>query len=98
MISSGLHKTRGFGYGTSMSTVQEIEAAVQQLAPAELAQLREWLDEYCEERLELTAEEAGKLNAWADNERTAQRSQVFESPATYTAQVRAKRTHLGKPQ
>lgn len=98
MMLARLHKPRGFGYGTSMTTVQEIEAAVQQLTPAELAQLRSWLDEYCEERLELTAEEAGKLNAWADNERTAQRTQVFESPATYAAQVRAKRSRQGKPQ
>ena len=37
-----------------MSTLQEIEAAVPKLVPAELVKLRAWLDEFCEDQLELT--------------------------------------------
>ena len=37
-----------------MSTLQEIEAAVPKLSPTELAKLQAWLDDYCEEHLELT--------------------------------------------
>ena len=94
----GLHKLQRFGYRTAMSTVQEIEAAVQRLSPEELAQLRAWLEDYCEERLELTAEEVGKLNAWADKERASGCTRVSESPAAYAAQARAKRTRRGKSQ
>ena len=71
----------------AMSTIQQIEAAVQRLSPAELAELRAWLEGYCEEQLELTATEAGKLNAWADKERAAGRTKVFESSAAYVAQA-----------
>jgi hypothetical protein len=79
-----------------MSTVEKIEAAVQRLSPAELAELRAWLEGYCEQRLELTTTEAGKLNAWADKERAGGRTKVFESPAAYAAQVRAKRSGKAK--
>ena len=37
-----------------ISTVQEIQAAVPKLAPQELAKLREWLEDFCEHRLELS--------------------------------------------
>jgi t-SNARE complex subunit (syntaxin) len=37
-----------------MSTVQEIEAAIPKLSPAEIARLRDWLDELVEQQLELT--------------------------------------------
>ena len=37
-----------------MSTLQEIEAAVPKLTAAELARLRAWLDEFCEDQLDLT--------------------------------------------
>jgi hypothetical protein len=37
-----------------MSTVQEIEAAIPKLSLQELAELRAWLDDYAEQRLELT--------------------------------------------
>jgi len=75
-----------------MSTIQQIEAAVQRLSPAELTELRAWLDGYCEEQLELTAAEAVKLDAWADKERTTGRTKVHESPAAYVAHLRAKRS------
>ena len=79
-----------------MSTIQQIEAAVQRLAPAELMELRAWLEDYCEEQLELTAAEIGKLNTWADKERAAGRTKVFESPAAYVAQLRAKQAAKAK--
>lgn len=37
-----------------MSTLQEIEAAVPRLSPREVAELRAWLDDFCEDQLELT--------------------------------------------
>lgn len=39
-----------------MSTVAEIEAAIQRLSPEEAAELREWLEDWLEDRLELTPE------------------------------------------
>jgi len=44
-----------------------------------------------EPELELSAAEARKLNAWADDERAAGRTRVFESPE-YAAHVRAQRS------
>jgi hypothetical protein len=37
-----------------MSTVKEIEAAIPRLTRAEVEQLREWIDNYLEDQLELT--------------------------------------------
>ena len=45
-----------------MSTVQEIEAAIPKLSPAELEQLRVWFEDYLEDHLELTAEVKAKLD------------------------------------
>jgi hypothetical protein len=45
-----------------MSTLQEIEAAVPKLSPKELAELRAWLDEFCEDHLELTEEVKRELD------------------------------------
>jgi len=36
--------------------------------------------------LKLSAEEARKLNVWADKERAAGRTKVFESPSAYVGQ------------
>ena len=44
-----------------MSTVQEIQAAIPKLSARELADLKEWLDEFCEDQLELTEEVKAKL-------------------------------------
>ena len=46
--------------------------------------------------LELSAAEARKLNAWADAERAAGRTKVFESPAEYVAHTRAKPARKSK--
>lgn len=45
-----------------MSTVQEIEAAIPKLSPAELERLRVWFEDYLEDHLELTAEVTAKLD------------------------------------
>ena len=37
-----------------MSTLQEIESAVLKLTPKEVAELRAWLEDFCEDKLELT--------------------------------------------
>ncbi len=45
-----------------MSTVQEIEAALPRLSRAEIEQIRAWIDDYLEERLELTDEVKARLD------------------------------------
>ena len=44
-----------------MSTVQEIQAAILRLSTEELADLKQWLDEFFEDQLELTEEVKAKL-------------------------------------
>jgi hypothetical protein len=45
-----------------MSTVQEIEAAIQQLSRSELQELREWFEIYLEDYLELTDDVKASLD------------------------------------
>jgi hypothetical protein len=39
-----------------MSRVEQIEAELEKLSAAELREVRDWLDEFVEDRLEFTAE------------------------------------------
>jgi hypothetical protein len=48
-------------YVIRVSTIQEIEAAIPRLTRAEVEQLREWIDEYLEDQLELTEEVQARL-------------------------------------
>jgi hypothetical protein len=45
-----------------MSTLQEIENAIPKLKPADIARLQAWLDDYCEDHLELTDEVKAAVN------------------------------------
>ena len=45
-----------------MSTLLEIEAAIPRLAPEEVVELRAWLEEFCEEQLDLTEELKAELD------------------------------------
>ena len=45
-----------------MSTVQEIEAAIPRLTRAQVEELREWIEDYLEDQLELTDEVKSKLD------------------------------------
>ena len=45
-----------------MSTVQEIEAAIPRLSRAEVEKLRQWIDDYLEDQLELAEEVKAKLD------------------------------------
>jgi hypothetical protein len=45
-----------------MSTVQEIEAAIPRLTRGEIEALRQWIDIYLEDQLELTDEVKAKLD------------------------------------
>jgi len=45
-----------------VSTVQEIQAAVPKLSPQEQAELKEWLDDYFEDQLELSDEVKAKID------------------------------------
>jgi len=58
------------GYIKSMSNVEEIEAAIPKLSIQELARLRTWFDEYCEDRLELNDSVKAKLDQAREEIRT----------------------------
>ena len=45
-----------------MSTVQEIETAIPQLSPDELAEFHPWFEDYVEDHLELTDEVVARLD------------------------------------
>ena len=45
-----------------MSTVQEIQPAIPTLTRKEIEQIREWIDDYLEDRLDLTDEVKAKLD------------------------------------
>ena len=45
-----------------MSTVKEIEAAIPKLSRAEIEEIRDWIDDYLEDRFELTDEVKAKLD------------------------------------
>jgi hypothetical protein len=45
-----------------MSTVQEIEAVIPRLTRAEVESLRQWIEDYLEDQLELTDEVKAKLD------------------------------------
>jgi hypothetical protein len=45
-----------------MSTVQEIEAVIPRLTRAEVEALRQWIEDYLEDQLELTDEVKTKLD------------------------------------
>jgi hypothetical protein len=44
-----------------MNTVQEIQAAIQKLSQSELAELKDWFQDFLEDQLELTDEVKTKL-------------------------------------
>ena len=54
-------KRRPSAMFSCMSTVQEIEAALPRLTRAQLEELREWIDNYLEEELELSDEVKSRL-------------------------------------
>ena len=45
-----------------MSTVKEIQAAIPKLSREEIEEIREWIDDYLEDKLELTEEVKAKLD------------------------------------
>lgn len=45
-----------------MSTVQEIKAAIPKLSPEELVELKDWIEDFFEDQLELTEEIKAKLD------------------------------------
>ena len=45
-----------------MSTVKEIQAAIPNLSREEIEQIRTWIDDYLEDRLELSDEVKAKLD------------------------------------
>jgi hypothetical protein len=62
-------------YRPAMSTVKEIESAIQKLAPAEVKELANWIEDYLEDELQMTDEfkasiERGKKDIAASRTRT----------------------------
>jgi len=60
-----------------MTTAEEIERAVEQLAPQELARFRSWFEVYVADRLDAAIERdalAGRLDAFAEEAITAYRA------------------------
>jgi hypothetical protein len=62
-------------YRSNMSTVKEIESAIQKLSPAELQELLDWIHNHLEDELEMTDEfkasiERGKQDIAAGRTRT----------------------------
>ena len=45
-----------------VSTVQEIQAAIPKLSRAEIEQIREWIDDFLEDRLDLSNDVKRKLD------------------------------------
>ena len=45
-----------------MSTAEEIRSAIPKLSRAEIEAIREWIDDYLEEQLELTDEVKAKID------------------------------------
>jgi hypothetical protein len=45
-----------------VSTVKEIQAAIPKLSREEIKEIREWIDDYLEDHLELTNEGKAKLD------------------------------------
>jgi hypothetical protein len=57
-----------------VSTIQEIQAAIPQLSRPEIEQIREWIDDYLEDRREISEDVKRKL----------QRSKVEIAAGDYT--------------
>ena len=62
MIDDLVYKKGEVSILIAMSTVQEIEAAIPRLTRSEVEALRQWLDDYLEDQLELTDEIKAKLD------------------------------------
>jgi hypothetical protein len=55
-------QTRSCDKVRRVSSVQEIQAAIPKLSRAEIEQIREWIEDYLEDRLELSDEVKTKLD------------------------------------
>ena len=62
VLQTGLFKPATIGYLFAMSTVKEIEAAIPKLSRAEIEEIREWIDDYLEDQLELADDVKAKLD------------------------------------
>ncbi|PYK97015.1 MAG: hypothetical protein DME19_17755 [Verrucomicrobia bacterium] len=62
VLQTGLFKPATIGYLFAMSTVKEIEAAIPKLSREEIEEIRDWIDDYLEDRFELTDEVKAKLD------------------------------------
>src|SRR5580700_8356826 len=55
-VHFGRHRLGWDCWTSFMSTVQEIQAAIRRLSPGELAELKEWMEDFFEDQLELKEE------------------------------------------
>jgi len=61
-VQTGLFKPQTFGYLFAVSTVKEIEAAIPKLSRAEVEEIREWIEDYLDNQMELTDDVKAKLD------------------------------------
>ncbi len=55
-VDTGLGNISRADYDSAMSTVKEIESAIQKLAPGEVKELLDRIEDYLEDELEMTEE------------------------------------------
>jgi hypothetical protein len=60
--TEGLSNPPTLGYSAGVSTVKEIQEALPKLSRQEIEDIRDWIDEYLEDQLELTDEVKAKLD------------------------------------
>ena len=53
-------------------SLKDIEMAIPKLSPQELRELREWLEDFCEDQLEFSEETEGKLRQAEQEIRTGE--------------------------
>jgi hypothetical protein len=62
LVSVGLSNPTTVGYCVGVSTVKEVQEALPKLSRQEIEAIRDWIDEYLEDHLELTEEVKAKLD------------------------------------
>lgn len=61
LLNKDFSATDFWGILEAVSTVKEIEAAIPKLSRAEIEEIREWIDDYLEDRMELSNETKASL-------------------------------------
>jgi hypothetical protein len=60
-----------------MSKVEQVEAELRQLSPAELQQVRDWLEDFVEDQMQFTSEFESGIRQSEREMETGQRPRVY---------------------